>query len=368
MGKINEDQDKEFIYKSETATNSKKREAKDTFPESDSEDNLFADLGGKSSVKSETQPTAIEEKKMDESLVKEEEVKKTKPTGGVSIFGKLNPASLLRRKEKNDDEDELDADGIAEVEKIEKDSNKKEEKNEDIDYVEQISEKINVKQINEAGEDFTAVSSVETPSLTTITKSRPKVSGGRRPPTRAGRKKVEKISVFDDISDEKQVNIKLANTQIVNDEPDISSEKPKMSKAPVGGVSMFGGFNPADLIKKKSKETVDTNSINSRPEDFVNQTLLEENEQEKKENVQLESSKDEDAFMSDEPPPMNIEVEKKSKDIFDDSDDEDDLFKDLISKTSPKPSSFAPAGSNMFGFDDDDDDSEDDLFADLLKK
>merc|ERR1711902_186953 len=145
--------------------------------------------------------------------------------------------------------------------------------------------------------------------------------------------------------------------------------KPKMSKAPVGGVSMFGGFNPADLIKKKSKETVDTNSINSRPEDFVDNTLkvLEENDQENKEKVQFETRKDEDVFMSDEPPPMDVEGEKKSKDIFEDSDSDDDLFKDLISQTSSKPGNSATAGSNMFGFDDEDD-SEDDLFADLLKK
>jgi len=370
--KINKDVVKESIDKSETAIISKINEAKEICQESDSEDNLFADLGGKTSAKSDvgTQPSDIEEKKMDEPLVKEEEGKKSKPTGGVSIFGKFNPTSLLKRKEKSNDEDELDAKSNTEADKIEKDSNFKEDKMENTDDVEQISDKMKVKQINEADEDFTAVSAVETPALTTITKSRPKVSGGRRPPTRAGRRKMEKISVFDDISEETQDNINVEKTENVsNDEPDTPFEKPRMSKAPVGGVSMFGGFNPADLIKKKSKENVDTNSINSRPEDFVDNTqALVEDEHENKEKVQFENPKEENLFMSDEPPPMNVEVVKKSKDIFDDSDDDDDLFKDLITKTSSKPSNSATVGSNMFGFGDDEDDSDDDLFADLLKK
>jgi len=373
----NDDEDKEFTKNSETRDFPKMKESKDVFLESDSEDNLFADLGSKSMEKTEavnhnpSETTPIQEKNMDESSGKEE-VKKTKPTGGVSIFGKFNPTSLLKRKEKTNVEDELDAEDIAGSNSDDGNYSIKENKTNETKEADEVkpiqpSEKNGIKPINDSEEDF---NSIETPALTTITKSRPKVSGSRRPPTRAGRKKVEEISVFDDVVDGKTEIIQSSNTEIINDEQTTPSEKTKLTKAPIGGVSMFGGFNPADLIKKKSKESLDSSPINSRPEDFVEdiQTLPENEEQEEGKRL-LDNSSEGNIFMpSAEPPPMNVEVKKKSKDIFEDSDDDDDdMFKDLISKTSSKPSKPGAVGSNLFGFDEEED-SDDDLFADLLKK
>ena len=50
-----------------------------------------------------------------------------------------------------------------------------------------------------------------------------------------------------------------------------------------------------------------------------------------------------------------------------DSDSDDDLFGDLISKTGHKPNVPFSVKNSMFGFDEEDDD-EDDIFSDIMKK
>jgi len=264
------------------------------------------------------------------------------------------------------------------------------------------------------------------PALTTVNKAkaRPKTSVKRRPSTKAGRKKVSDISVFDDGSKEKDVDTvdsdsvenQQTKTSITrkpsfkppvggvslfggsnpldvlkakkrnsitplspenldqekqinapsNDE-DKKDEKednkssttidPKrlsLTKPPMGGVSLFGGFNPAEVLKSR-KQSLEKSSINSSPADFVKNNPTSTDA----------FSQDKDLVEVHEPPPMENVEKKTSFDIFgDDEDDDDDLFGELLSKSSAKPTN--TKSSTMFDLDGEDDD--DDLFADLLKK
>merc|ERR1712198_340577 len=119
----------------------------------------------------------------------------------------------------------------------------------------------------------------------------------------------------------------------------------------MGGVSLFGGFNPAEVLKSR-KQSLEKSSINSSPADFVKNNPTSTDA----------FSQDKDLVEVHEPPPMENVEKKTSFDIF--GDDEDDLFGELLSKSSAKPTN--TKSSTMFDLDGEDDD--DDLFADLLKK
>merc|ERR1711974_369773 len=85
---------------------------------------------------------------------------------------------------------------------------------------------------------------------------------GRRPPTRAGRKKVEDISIFTDLTEP------TSKADITANDLEPTSVNKREGAKPVGGVSLFGGFNPTDVINRKSKEKGVLGSVNSAPEDF----------------------------------------------------------------------------------------------------
>merc|ERR1719410_1303216 len=168
------------------------------------------------------------------------------PTGEVSMFGKgFNITSLLKKNKSPSGEDDTYAGDN-------KEANDREDK---ID-TKLITEK-EVLQIN-IGDP----ADVPKPGLKTVTKSRPKMSA-RRLPSRAGRKKLEEISVFKDLSSD---NIPKQTSETVSDGFETSPSSPLSTssrsagiKPPVGGISMFGGFNPTDVLKKK-KESIDDGS------------------------------------------------------------------------------------------------------------
>ena len=271
------------------------------------------------------------------------------PTGGVSMFGKgFNITSLLKKNKSPSGEDDTDAGDN-------KEANDREDK---ID-TKLITEK-EVLQIN-IGDP----ADVPKPGLKTVTKSRPKMSA-RRPPSRAGRKKLEEISVFDDLSSD---NIPKQTSETVSDGFETSPSSPLSTssrsagiKPPVGGISMFGGFNPTDVLKKKKESIDDGSSINSTPADFTDPPPVVP-VQPAEIDVEYEQS------LVGPPPMEDTPSVKTSVDIFADSDSEDDLFGDLISKTSQKPTSSIISNNNLFGLDDEDDnDDDDDIFSSLMNK
>merc|ERR1711992_409148 len=198
------------------------------------------------------------------------------------------------------------------------------------------------------------------------------------------------VSIFTDTTDGLNEDIEANGvmSQLVVEEEEGKEEKPAF-KPPIGGISLFGGMNPKDVLKKKPKaeevkvdlsseeeksgnslfenllpknKTVDwnTSAINSKGDDF----LEEDDDLFAPKSLVDETAKDE--MSSFEPPPMNPAPKKTSLDIFDVDSDDEDLFSDLlVKKTEAKPK--AQDVSNLFG-DDDDDDEFDDLFSSLIKK
>merc|ERR1719300_1024148 len=101
---------------------------------------------------------------------------------------------------------------------------------------------------------------------------------------------------------------------------------------------------------------LEKSSINSSPADFVKNNPTSTDA----------FSQDKDLVEVHEPPPMENVEKKTSFDIFDE-DDDDDLFGELLSKSSAKPTN--TKSSTMFDLDgEDDDDDDDDLFGELLSK
>jgi len=342
-----------------TAQESKKAPINNMFDDkSDSEDDIFADLGGKL-----TKP-AVEKKSAPEP-------NKSKPVGGISMFGGLNPSSLFSSKKKDKPEDEVDKDeedsdsddDIFDSPKLSKQGKVNNNFNQEKVFVatkDSVDENITIDPIN-------IDSALDVSTLETVTKNRPKARPGRRPPTRAGRKRVEDISVFGDGDN---------NTEDDNSGVDQEIKEPEKKKAPVGGVSLFGGFNPASaLLSRKSVEQSEktkvfdeepdenlfSSSINTSKDDFT------ESKVETKQDILSNDDVDDDSFFS-EPPPMDSISKNEVKDIFADSDDDDDLFGDLMSKNDSKePLQTSATKSSLFDFDNDDDEDDDDLFASLIK-
>jgi len=263
------------------------------------------------------------------------------------------------------------------------------------------------------------------PTLNTVNKARPRTSVKRRPSTKAGRKKVTEISVFDDGSNVKDVDTVDSDTVESQKTKASVTRKPSFTP-PVGGVSLFGGFNPAEVLKAKKQFKAPLNpdkdqgsqinapsdnkdkddvviegketspmeeSFNSKRPSFskppmggvslfggfnpadilksrkgsLEKTAINSSPADFVENNSTPTnvlSQDEDIVEANEPPPMENVEKKTSFDIFGDDDDDDDLFGELLTKSSTKPTN--TKSSAMFDLDGEDDD--DDLFADLLKK
>ena len=356
----------------------KKKSSKGLFSFSDdsgSEDDIFADIGGKHVNNSKTE----EEQPSDSSPndlftdvglsspeVKDKEENVTSqsrkaPVGGVSMFGKgFNLGSLLKKKEKSGSSDEAEDTTDAKVDTTTDQDDKEVEQSKarKLESVDSLVLPINIGDMP----------SVEAKSLDTVTRSRPKMNKGRRPPTRAGRKKVEDISLFTDIAEDKKTGAQpISAAEIICSEDEDVEPKRETVKAPIGGISLFGSFNPSDALSKKSNEKEENGlfgAINSAPEDFSDFPSVATSPS----NVE-DKSEDDDGPLFTEPPPMDSKPAKDivSKDIFGDSDSDDDLFGDLISKTGQKPNVPFSVKNSMFGFDEEDDD-EDDIFSDIMKK
>jgi len=128
-------------------------------------------------------------------------------------------------------------------------------------------------------------------------------------------------------------------------------------KKPVGGISLFGGINPKDLLKKKNNSDGDELetaqlSINSTKEEFRSD---------------VENRNVDDFEYCFEPPPITNDDLKKdeSSDIFgidaiEDESDDDDLFAKAAIVKEKKPDPIA----DILG----DEDSDDDLFSSLMPK
>ena len=215
--------------------------------------------------------------------------------------------------------------------------------------------------------DIGDLPSVKSKALDTFTRSRPKMHKGRRPPTRAGRKKVEDISLFTDNAEDKETGAQptSAAEMICSEEVGVDVEPEReVDKAPIGGISLFGAFSPAEAFSKKSNEKKENGLlglINSSPEDFSDSPTVATS-------ASKGGDKDTDGPLFTEPPPMDSKPTKdivSKKDIFVDSDSDDEMFVDLISKTGHKPNVPFSVKNNIFGFDEEDDD--DDIFSDLMK-
>jgi len=340
--------------------------------DSGSEDDIFADIGGKPAINSETKEEQPYSEKVasksissndlftDVGLISHEDKDKevSVPVGGVSMFGKgFNLGSLLRKKEKSGSIDEAEDTVDSKVDTA---TDKDDEEVEQsipgkLESVNSLVLPINIGDMP----------AVESKALDTVTRSRPKMNKGRRPPTRAGRKKVEDISIFTDIAEDKEVGAQPTSAEEMICSEDVGVEaKQEVVKVPTGGISLFGAFNPAEAFGKKSnekKENGPLGSINSSPEDFSDSPSVATSAPKREDT-------DEDGPLFTEPPPMDSNLTKNivSKDIFGDSDSDDELFVDLISKTGQKPNVPFSVKNSMFGFDEEDDD--DDIFSDLMKK
>jgi len=276
---------------------------------------------------------------------------KKKPVGGVSMFGGFDPRKLM--KNIPGDQDEKDG---------------------GIDTTDTSDITIDIKEPSQHSE-----------ALVTLTKSRPKMKGGRKPPTRAGRKNaIERSNAFSfDVIDGPIAKTELSNEKEViqhNSSIDMNQNQPK---SPVGGVSMLGGLTPAQLIKPKTKLEVDDSETqkehgkiteietstdnNSKPFANGENTISEDikiNLANAEPSTQV-SDFDDKETISFEPPPMedvNEKLDKKSNLFgFDDSDSDDDMFSNMA--TSSKQTLKADPMANIFG-----DDSDDDLFSSLISK
>jgi len=335
---------------------------------------------------SNLKPKSKEVLSVDEVLQKPTEfesgTKVKKPIGGVSMFSGFAPNKGMKSAQIDQDEDEKDRDAV----------------------------------LNDIKEPSTE-------TLITLTKSRPKMKGGRKPPTRAGRKNaIESSNALSfDVIDGTLTPIENNATQETAKIPE-----EKQRKMPLGGVSMLGGLNPAQLLKSKNnstkldhsikeKSTIDTESIDISLGDNLSSisasalpptnvlNLEKPTEQDKETDEQNETSSavesnvsekgddgvvdisagsthnkesaattslfsdNDDEAISFEPPPMenlNEKLDKKNNLFgFDDTDSDDDMFSNIptSSKTLVKTDPMA----NIF---DDDDDSDDDLFSSLVTK
>eukprot|EP00092_Neocalanus_flemingeri_P018168 GFUD01019665.1.p1 GENE.GFUD01019665.1~~GFUD01019665.1.p1 ORF type:complete len:1012 (+),score=359.21 GFUD01019665.1:1015-4050(+) len=274
-------------------------------------------------------------------------VNSKKPAGGISMFGGFDPKKFMKTSQDDEAGDISNADDT--VDSKEPDD--------------------------------------PTETLITLTKSRPKMKGGRRPPTRAGRKNAVKESnalSFDVIDGPISVEKGSGELKTNLNNSAVEIEK-KPSKAPIGGVSMFNGFNPAELIRPK-KTTKNENLANF--EDLNNTTEVEiltapglKDDEIKeitsaKEDMSAVSDKsestsplvsefDDQESISFEPPPMSTVDKEQSKSNnlfgFDDSDTDDDMFSNMA--TSAKQTLKPDPMANIFG-----DDSDDDLFSSLISK
>ena len=330
--------------------------------------------------------TSINEKpSKKEEFEDSRQAKKKAPVGGVSLFAGFNPANTFKKKQVSSYDEPDDDDNQQTMPASDSASPATETRNDGtIDKIIPDSRQ-SVSEINDS--DLMIESKTEV--LTTLTKSRPRVGGQRRPPSRAARKKEAELSIFTDITDDVYEDAaenglsQHQQSQHVVKEEEGKEEKP-VFQPPIGGVSLFGNINPKDVLKKKQKiekitadkssedektgyslfenlvskkKTVDSNTsaINSKIDDF-----LEEDD------GSLVDDEAKDEVPSFEPPPMNSTPMKTSLDIFDTDSDNEDLFSDLlVMKTEAK--SKAPGVSNLFG-DDDDNAEFDDLFSSLIKK
>ena len=357
----------------------KKKSSKGLFSFSDdsgSEDDIFADIGGKPVNNSNTEEPSdkvaskssspndlFTDVELSSPEVKDKEENATSqsrkaPVGGVSMFGKgFNFGSLLKKKEKSGSSDEAEDTTDAKVDTTLEKNDKEVEQSmaRKLESVDSLVLPINIGDMP----------SVEAKALDTVTRSRPKMNKGRRPPTRAGRKKVEDISLFTDITEDKETGAQPTSAAEIICSEDVELKREAV-KAPIGGISLFGAFNPADAFSKKSNDKEESGlfgAINSAPEDFSDFPSVATSPSKVE-----DKSEDDDGPLFTEPPPMDSKPAKDivSKDIFGDSDSDDDLFGDLIPKTGQKPNVPFSVKNSMFGFDEEDDD--DDIFSDIMKK
>jgi len=386
-----EGSDSEDIFASLSGDIRQKKELEDVkqvkTEEADSsdEDDLFS-----TSIEEKPRPSTKEEE-CDDSRQPEAEIpdkspeKKKAPIGGVSLFAGFNPANIFKKKQVSSDDEPDEVDNQQTMPAFDSASPTTETRN---DVTVEKTIPVSSQPVPEINDSDLMIEN-KTEVLTTLTKSRPRVGGQRRPPSRAARKKEAEISVFTDTTDGGHEDEKGVSGQHVIKEEEGKEEKP-VFKPPIGGVSLFGNMNPKDVLKKKQKtgeikadgsseeeksgnslfenllskkKTVDpnTSAINSKSDDF-----LEEDDDDLFSPKSLVDDEAKDEVSSIEPPPMNSTPKKTKLDIFDEDSDDEDLFSDLLVKKTEAKSK-APDVSNLFG-DDDDDDEFDDLFSSLIKK
>ena len=377
--------------KTENTNGNQKKSFLDISDGSDSDDifsNLGADLKHKKEVEehhitddddafsTSTTEKPISETKTPESVEPEthkNEGNRKTPVGGVSLFAGFNPANIFKKKPPVSSDDEPDDD-----KETPGDDPPVESGNDTGTVIGNIDKTIS--DTRESASDVTDTADFMTENktevLTTLTKSRPRVGGRRRPPTRSARKKEALSSVFQDTTDG------LSEDKEEENEEETTSDKKPMFIPPIGGVSLFGNMNPKDLLKKKpkvedsndvspgdsgsslfenllTKKKRDVSAINSKSDDFTEET---DDIFAAKSSIVDEVQNDVSSF---EPPPMEDPTPKKiSLDLFDADSDSDDLFSDLLEKKTDVSNKAADV-NNLFG---DDDDEFDDLFSSLIKK
>ena len=398
----NDDKNKSFLDRSEDSDSDdifaslgadvRQRKALEDIKDDKKEETDRSDVDELFSTSINEKPGTKEEfedsKQPEEEITEKNPSKKKAPVGGVSLFAGFNPASIFKKKQVSSDDEPDEVDNQQTIPASDAATPANETRNEGtIDKTIPDSSQ-SVSEIN----DSDLMIENKTEVLTTLTKSRPRVGGQRRPPSRAARKKEAENSIFTDTTDgvdEDATEKDVSSQQIQNDvkEEEEKEEKPAF-KPPIGGISLFGNMNPKDVLKKKQKveeviadsssedektgnslfenllpkkKTVDSNTsaINSKIDDF-----LEEDDDDLFGPKPLVNDEAEDEVPSFEPPPMNSTKMKTSLDIFDADSDDEDLFSDLLVK---KTETKAPEVNNLFG-DDDDDDEFDDLFSSLIKK
>ena len=356
--------------------------------DSSDEDDIFS-TSVKEKPSTDTKDELEDSREPEVEIPEKNPAKKKAPVGGVSLFAGFNPGSIFRKKQASSDDEPDEVDNQPTVPAFDSASPDTEKRNDDTVERSSPDSSQSVFEIN----DSDMLIEKKTEVLTTLTKSRPRVGGQRRPPSRAARKKEAEISIFSDTADggdedAGENDVPSHHVDVIKEEEG-KEEKP-VFKPPVGGVSLFGNMNPKDVLKKKQKteevkadgssedeksgnslfenllpkkKTVESNTsaINSKSEDF----LEEEDDLFAPKSLVDEEAMDE--VSSFEPPPMNSTPKKTSLDIFDEDSDDDDLFSDLLVKKT-ETTSKAPEVRNLFGDDDDDDDEFDDLFSSLIKK